>query len=180
MVTTPLSLLTATATHNYIVEHNIAKKEIDPIKILQFMKKHVSPYDFCGGPMRSSPFMILGMLSRSDYLANRFDNATIYFNGICADVDFIDPAFYSKKKASNKGNFMVAQFSQLTRAALDDVEKPYKGIMDKFKTSYPNKAHTMVEVDPEIDRIIIQSDVKFEEKRHHILHYMGGHRIKYT
>jgi hypothetical protein len=57
---------------------------------------------------------------------------------------------------------------------------PYKIIMDKLKTSYPKKAHTMLDVDPETDGIMIQSDVLFEGKRHCIVHYIGGQRIRYT
>lgn len=169
----PLSLVTATATHNYIVEYNIAKKEIDPTKILQFMKKHVSPYDFCGGPMRSPFFMVIGMLSRSDYLANRFDRAKFYMNSGCSVYG--DFAIYQP----NIGGLMTL-FGDIKQEAYDDAKKPYKLIMDKLKMSYPKKAHTMLDVDPETDAIIIKSDVKFEGKRHYIVHYTGGQRIRYT
>lgn len=176
MLADPLSLLTATTAHNYIIQRNIAKKEIDPANLFQFMQTHVDPDAFCGGPMR--PRMFIGMLSRSDYRSNRFDRAMIYYNGICADVDFVDPVLYSKKKESNQGKIMVVYRSQIRPEAFNNTEKPYKVIMDKLKESYPKKAHTKIESTP--DAITIDSDIMFEGKRHHIIHYVGGHRVRYT
>lgn len=178
MLADPLSLLTATTAHNYIIQRNIAKKEIDPANLFQFMQTHVDPDAFCGGPMR--PRMFIGMLSRSDYRSNRVDRAMIYYNEACADVDFaLDPAvLYSKKKASNKGNVMVAYFSQIRPEAFNNTKNPYRSIMDKLKESYPKKGHTKFDFTP--DAITIDSDIMFNGKRHHVIKWIGDQHVRYT
>ena len=166
---TSLSLVTTTVTHNYIVKRNIAKKEIDPFQIFVHINKHVGLDDICGGPVASP---IIGWLSRSDYLAKRFNRATFYMNRKCSI--YADFAFDSSRQSRE---VLAIKVTDIKKEAYEDTVNPYQFIMDKLKT-YPKKGHTKIESTP--DAILITSDVLFEGERHHILHYMGGHRIRYT
>jgi hypothetical protein len=154
----PLSLVTAIVTHNYIVEHNIAKKEIDPRTMMRFMTKHVGPYDFCGGPVANP---VIGWLSRSDYLANKFDRATFYMSRKCSI--YADFAFNSRQSRE----VLAIKVTDINQETLKDARIPYKAIVEKLTNSYPKKGHTKIESTS--DAIILDSDVSFGGKRRHMV-----------
>jgi hypothetical protein len=161
-----LSLLKATVVHRYITETNIAKKEVSPTRLFKYINTHVGFDDFCGGPVRQP---MLGMISRQDYIQGKFNRAAFFTYNNCpiyGDFEYFG--------LSRRGVLKI-KATDIKQEAL--LTTPYKIIMDKLKKSYPKKGHTMLDVDPETDGIMIKSDVLFEGKRHHIVKWIGGQRV---